>query len=140
MVALVATALLTACGSNGADGQGAASKTAPAEAPTGQAPEGLVTVTGDLGAKTLDHGICGWIQTKEGRVEVWVPEDQGQVFSFLPDDTFEGIRAVDATDPDGVGEVLFGAGQRVTVTGTTYESTPECGEYGVEATRPITTD
>ena len=132
LAVVIGTVLLAACG--GSD------DTRADDGPDGISPgtEGeIVTVSGILDAKMLDRGVCAWVETEEGKVEIWVDDDFGQVFNFLEDDTFEAIRAFDPTHPDSVGDVVFAAGDRISVTGRTYTSTPECGAYGVNATEPI---
>jgi hypothetical protein len=127
---VIVAALLTACGDSGSEGSatgGVARSTAEG---------GTVTVTGALGGKILEEGVCTWVETEEERIEVWGGEDLGQSVSFLQDGTFEGIRALDASEADGVGAIVFAPGDRVTVTGVTYEAEPECGSYGVNATEP----
>lgn len=125
-VLMCAGVLLTACGDTDED-EGSV---------TGAGTDEVVTVTGTLGGMTLEEGVCTWVETPDGKVEVWGAAELGQVVSFLPDDTFEGIRAVG--EEGGVGEIVFEPGDRVTVTGTTYVSEPECGTYGVDATEPWT--
>jgi hypothetical protein len=129
MVALAGA--LTACGGDGSD-------SAPEPDEGSQVSvDGVVTVTGTLDGMTLDEGVCMWLETSNGRVEVWGGDDVGLYPSFLPDDSFEGVLQTDPT-VGGVGPIVFVPGDRVIVTGTTYEAEPGCGDYGVDATEPWT--
>jgi hypothetical protein len=130
MSIVLASIALAACGSSGG-GTAKDTTTSP------KASVEIVSVTGTLDAKTLDEGVCAWVETPDGRVEVWVGQEYGQVFSFLEGGRFEGVRSLEA-GAEQPGDVVFAPGDRVTVTGSTYTSTPECGEYGVNATEPMT--
>lgn len=139
LIAVAVLVALSGCGSD-TEGSGTADRTsATGSMANSQQTDQPVTVSGTLGAKKLDKGVCAWVETGPDRIEIWVDDKYGQVFAFNQDDTLEGIRTVDPANPGGpVGEVAFAAGERISVTGTKYESTPECGSYGVRATQPIT--
>lgn len=122
-----------ACGSGGSGGGGTSTSRSNTQA-TGTA----MTVSGALGGKKLAKGVCAWVDGPQGRVEVWIDPSYGQGFSYQQDGTLEGLRAVDVAHPETVGELLFPAGTKVTVTGKTYGVTGECGPIGVTASGPIT--